>query len=61
MGDIRLTGNGSSSTSGRLEIFYGDYGWGTVNYKSLDENFANVACHQLGYLKAMSSNLAIKT
>lgn len=61
MGDIRLTGYGATSTSGRMEVFYGDYGWGTVNYKSLDENFANVACQQLGFAKAVSSSLAIKT
>jgi len=46
-GDLRIN---SGSNGGILEIQIGDGIWGTVCSSGFDQNAANVACKQLGYL-----------
>ena len=64
IGDLRLTGVGSNSTAGRLELFYttnssvGQPGWGTISAVNFSKSAADVACHQLGYSNAESFFLA---
>ena len=47
---IRLAGG--SSSKGRVEVYRGSYGWGTVCDDSWDINDGHVACRQLGYSRA---------
>ena len=49
-GDIRLVG-GSSSGSGRLEIYLKG-SWGTVCYNQVSMGAAQAACQQLGFSDA---------
>ena len=56
-GDLRLARGSISSTtytSGRLEIFISGQ-WGTVCDDSFSITDANVACRQLGFLRASSN------
>ena len=57
-GDLRLVQNGhtsSSYTSGRLEIYYSGE-WGTVCNHYWSATNTRVACRQLGFAGAASSN-----
>ena len=47
-GDIRLVGNGSTTSQGRVEVCYNNT-WGTVCGYGWDINEATVVCNQLGY------------
>ncbi|XP_041453649.1 deleted in malignant brain tumors 1 protein-like [Lytechinus variegatus] len=50
---VRLIG-GSSSSEGRVEIFYNGQ-WGTICDDSWGQEEANVVCHQLGYSRAIEA------
>ena len=59
-GEVRLVdgdNNHVNVSSGRLEVFL-DGEWGTVCNNGFDYYGANVACHQLGFLGAATSNTA---
>ena len=47
---IRLAGG--SSSKGRVEVYRGSYGWGTVCDDYWDINDGHVVCRHLGYSRA---------
>ena len=50
-GDVRLTGFAGDSACGMVEVYKGSSkGWSTVCQDRWDNNEANVACTQLGYM-----------
>lgn len=59
-----MSGKGSNSTSGRLEIYYMTNSsvmladMGTISHVNFSKSAADVACHQLGYSNAESFFLA---
>ena len=53
---IRLI-NGSSSSEGRLELFYNGT-WGTVCGSKFDDREVNVVCRMLGYRKGVAQYMA---
>ena len=55
---VRLSGPGNGVSSGRVEIFDPDFGWGTVCDDSWDIHAGHVVCRQLGFLKAIKVKFA---
>ena len=53
-----LSGPGNGISSGRVEIFDPDFGWGTVCDDSWDIHAGHVVCRQLGFLKAIKVKFA---
>ena len=47
-GAVRLTGQGSDSSQGRLEIYH-DGRWGTVCDDGFENVDASIVCRQLGF------------
>ena len=54
-GDVRLTGEGSTSMVGRLEVYWNGE-WGTVCGRTFGMTEAHVACRQLGLGYAANYN-----
>lgn len=72
-GDLRLVGAqefvSSDAVGGRLEVYFDWYyrrgltegEWGTICGLTFSMTEATVACHQLGYVTALSWDYAINT
>ena len=64
IGDLKLNGEGCTSTGGRVEIFMmsqEQLRLGTISAVNFTKSAANVACHQLGYSGALTFDFAANT
>ena len=55
---VRLSGSGNNKSSGRVEIYDPELGWGTICDDSWDIHAGNVVCRQLGFLEAIEVKFA---